>query len=96
MSNNRLGDQGVAQICLGALESNLNCLELAYTGIAYEGALIISKVIRLNRTIRSLNISGSEPGAAISEIGRACIVNPSIRSLILNSCKLVHIREIAY
>jgi hypothetical protein len=77
------------------MHSNLNCLELGYVGMEFEGVLIISKIIRLNRVIRNLNISGAAPGNAISEIGRAMIVNTSIRSLTLNECQLTNIRELA-
>lgn len=62
---------------------------MGYNQAEAAAGIAVSKVLRLNRNIRLFDISGSNiSGNPAREITRALMINSTLKSLHLDSCKI--------
>ncbi|OMJ72109.1 hypothetical protein SteCoe_29515 [Stentor coeruleus] len=90
IEGNMIKDEGFCVLSIGLLSNNsLQVLNAADNDIEIAGGVALSKVIRINRNLKAINISRSKVfGNVLREICRALIVNTKIQSFVMNSCGL--------
>ena len=90
IESNLIQDEGLCCICVGLLSNNtLLFLNVGDNQIDISGGYALSKVIRINRGLKGINISKScIKGKPLREICRSLIVNNEIISINLSSCQI--------
>lgn len=92
LAGNRLEDDGICSVVIGMLqaeESAIVALDVSCTSMEFTGALALAKLLRINRTMKSLDLGESKLDShSLRELCRALIVNTTLSSLSLRKCGL--------